>query len=92
MIGIMGAMQEEVNNLLVQLKDVKTTTLGKRTYYEGVLFGKCVVIVFSRWGKVAAATTVSSLLLKFKVSELIFTGVAGAINHTLKIGDIVISD
>lgn len=92
MIGIMGAMQKEVNNLLVQLKDAKTTTLGRRTYYEGVLFGKPVVIVFSRWGKVAAATTVSTLFLKFKVTELIFTGVAGAINHTLKIGDVVISD
>lgn len=92
MIGIMGAMQEEINHLLVHLKEVKTITLGKRTYYEGVLFDKPVVIVFSRWGKVAAATTVSTLLLKFKVSELIFTGVAGAINHSLKIGDIVISD
>ncbi len=92
MIGIMGAMPEEVNNLLDQLKDVKSTTIGMRTYYEGVLFAKPAVIVFSRWGKVAAATTVSTLLLKFKVTELIFTGVAGAINHTLKIGDVVISD
>lgn len=92
MIGIMGAMQEEINTLLVQLKDVKTTTIGRRTYYEGLLFRKPVVIVFSRWGKVAAATTVSTLLLNFKVSEVIFTGVAGAINHNLKIGDIVISD
>ncbi len=92
MIGIMGAMPEEVNNLLDQLKDVKSTTIGMRTYYEGVLFAKPAVIVFSRWGKVAAATTVSTLLLKFKVTELIFTGVAGAINHTLKVGDVVISD
>jgi len=92
MIGIMGAMQEEVNNLLDQLKDVKSTTVGMRTYYEGILFGKPVVIVFSRWGKVAAATTVSTLLLKFKVTELIFTGVAGAINQSLKIGDVVVSD
>ncbi len=92
MIGIMGAMPEEVNNLLDQLKDVKSTTIGMRTYYEGVLFAKPAVIVFSRWGKVAAATTVSTLLLKFKVTELIFTGVAGAIIHTLKVGDVVISD
>lgn len=92
MIGIMGAMQEEINNLLVQLKDVKTTTLGRRTYYEGELYGKPVVIVFSRWGKVAAATTVNTLLLKFRVTELIFTGVAGVINHSLKVGDVVISN
>lgn len=92
MIGIMGAMQEEINHLLVQLKDTKTATWGRRTYYQGILFGQPVVIVFSRWGKVAAATTATTLLLEFKVTQLIFTGVAGAINHTLKIGDIVIAD
>lgn len=92
MIGIMGAMQEEVNHLLAQLKHVKATTLGGRTYYQGVLFEQPTVIVFSRWGKVAAATTVTTLLLEFKITELVFTGVAGAIKHELKIGDIVISN
>jgi len=87
----MGAMREEVDHLLAQLTKVKTTTIGRRTYYEGILFKKPVVIVFSRWGKVAAATTVSTLLLKFKVTEIIFTGVAGAIDRNLKIGDVVIS-
>lgn len=85
-------MREEVDHLLAQLTKVKTSTIGRRTYYEGILFKKPVVIVFSRWGKVAAATTVSTLLLKFKVTEIIFTGVAGAIDRNLKIGDIVISN
>ncbi len=50
-----------------------------------------VVLVFSRWGKVAAATTASSLIAEFKIDQLIFTGVAGASAPTLNIGDIVIS-
>jgi adenosylhomocysteine nucleosidase len=50
------------------------------------------VVVFSRWGKVAAATTVTSLITKFSITGLIFIGVAGAINTELKIGDVVIAD
>jgi adenosylhomocysteine nucleosidase len=46
--------------------------------------------VFSRWGKVAAATTATTLIHEFKITELLFTGVAGAINSDLKIGDIVL--
>lgn len=87
----MGAMPEEINDLVACLTLNSTQVIGQRTYYEGILWGKPVVIVFSRWGKVAAATTVSTLILKFKVDQVIFTGVAGAIHDDLTIGDIVIA-
>ena len=48
-------------------------------------------MVFSRWGKVAAATTVATLIHEFHITDLIFTGVAGAINPGLNIGDIVLA-
>ncbi len=64
--------------------------MGMRTYTIGELAGVTTVVVFSRWGKVAAAITVSTLILEFKVTELLFTGVAGAIDHRLQIGDIVL--
>ncbi len=83
-------MQEEIQALLHELKDVSKTVKGMRTYYTGTLFNKNVVIVFSRWGKVAAAATTTQLINDFKVKEIIFTGVAGAIHHKLNIGDIVI--
>ena len=44
----------------------------------------------SRWGKVAAAATPSTLIHKFGVTEIYFTGVAGGIAPQLKVGDIVI--
>lgn len=90
MIGIMSAMREEIQALLPLLENMQRDTKGKRDYYTGTLFGKEVVLVFSRWGKVASATTATQLINDFDVEELIFTGVAGAISPDLNIGDIVI--
>lgn len=90
MIGIISAMQEEVSALLNKLKNTNKTEKGKRIYYTGTLFKTPVVIVFSRWGKVAAAITTTQLINDFNLTEIIFTGVAGAISKELNIGDIVV--
>lgn len=89
-VGIMGAMPEEVNHLVALLSSVSTTELGGRTYYSGTCNGVQTIVVFSRWGKVAAASTATTLILSFGVTEILFTGVAGAIDDALHIGDIVI--
>jgi len=89
-VGIMGAMPQEISGIVNLLTDKEEYQFGMRTYYVGKLNDTKAVVVFSRWGKVAAATTASTLILKFNVSEIIFTGVAGAINPELNVGDIVI--
>ena len=86
----MGAMPEEIDSIRQLLKEESQVTMGRRTYSVGKLNGITAVVVFSRWGKVAASITVSTLILEFKVSELIFTGVAGATSPELRIGDIVL--
>jgi len=91
-IGIISAMQEEMQTLLDHLDNKISTVKGMRTYYSGKLFTKDVVLVFSRWGKVASATTATQLINDHPVDEIIFTGVAGAVNHKLEIGDIVIGN
>ena len=90
MIGIISAMQEEIQALLNQLQHVSTTVKGMRTYYTGTLFNKKIVLVFSRWGKVASAATTTQLINDYPIDEIIFTGVAGAIDSNLNIGDVVI--
>jgi adenosylhomocysteine nucleosidase len=90
-IGIMGAMHEEIHSIIELMTAVEEFSYGMRTYYTGRINGIKAVVVFSRWGKVAAATTATSLIIKFKITDLIF-GVAGAINPALKIGDIVIAE
>lgn len=89
-IGIISAMPEEIHAITPYLEKTNSTTKGMRTYVQGTLFGKNVVLVFSRWGKVAAATTATQLVNDFTIDEIIFTGVAGAITSHLDIGDIVI--
>lgn len=90
-IGILGAMPEEINGIVSLLKDKSEIVKGMRTYYLGTINDVEVVVVFSRWGKVASATTVTHLIVEFGITELFFTGVAGAINSNLNIGDIVIA-
>lgn len=89
-IGIMSAIPEEITGVVHLLENKEETRLGKRIYYTGYINNQKVVVVYSRIGKVAAATTISTLILKFNITELIFTGVAGGISSDLKIGDIVI--
>jgi len=86
----MGAMPEEIEGVVALLSNCVSISMGKRTYFSGQLNGIEAVVVFSRWGKVAAATTVTTLIHEFKITELLFTGVAGAISPELKIGDIVL--
>lgn len=90
-IAILSAMAEENASLVEQMSDVRVSDIGRRQYYCGRLWGVDVVVVFSHWGKVAAASTATVLITHFKVDEVIFTGVAGAIDPTLGVGDVVIA-
>lgn len=89
-IGIMSAMNEEIRSLIDSVDSPEITTIGNRDYCAGKLWKNDVVLVFSRWGKVASAATVATLILEYKVDLILFTGVAGAIDKSLNIGDIVI--
>ncbi len=90
-IGIMGAMPQEVDIILSHMSNVESFDIGSRTYHVGRIGSNDVVLVFSRWGKVAASITATTLISEFKIDQLIFTGVAGAASADLNIGDIVIS-
>ena len=83
-------MPQEVALLRQELRDSRAEMRGMREYLEGNLYGKDVVLVFSRCAKVAAASTVTTLIEVFGVDLVIFTGVAGAVDPELEIGDVVI--
>ena len=87
----MGAMPEEIERLKQQMQIESTEEVGQKTLYKGILQDKAVVLVFSGWGKVAAASTATLLIERYQISHLLFTGVAGGIDERLNIGDIVIS-
>jgi adenosylhomocysteine nucleosidase len=85
-------MPEEVDLIRTDLRVDRETTFGLRSYYEGAIDGRDAVLVYSRCGKVAAASTVTTLIDRFKVDLVLFTGVAGAASPALGIGDIVVAD
>ena len=91
-IGILGAMLEEVSSIKEMMTVDKETSIAGRVYSEGRINDTEVVVVFSRWGKVAAACTTTTLIDKFNVDFVLFTGVAGAVSDRLNIGDIVIGN
>ena len=85
-------MTEEIQSLIDSVESPQITTLGNREYYQGNLWVHDTVLVFSRWGKVASDSTVATLILKYNVDLILFTGVAGAIDKSLNIGDVVVGD
>ena len=91
MIGIIGAMEEEVAHLKEAMQVEETVERAAMTFVKGKLDGKDVVVVRSGIGKVNAGICAQILADLFEVDTLINTGVAGSLDAALDIGDIVIS-
>ncbi|HET7628373.1 MAG TPA: 5'-methylthioadenosine/adenosylhomocysteine nucleosidase [Bacillales bacterium] len=90
-IGIIGAMDEEIEGLKTAIGDYTEQTAGGCLFIKGELQGKPVVVVKSGIGKVNAAIATTMLIQKFEPQLLINTGSAGGFHEELKVGDIVIS-
>lgn len=92
MIAIVGAMEEEVNALLVYLKDKKTKKLHSIDFHQGKLNGKEVVIFKSGIGLVMAAMSLTICFENYKISHMINIGTAGGLDPKQKVLDMVIPD
>ena len=90
MTGIIGAMTEELELLLEELQERQDEWAGPFELHQGVLENKQVLLAQCGIGKVNAAA-LTQLLISQGVERLIFTGVAGALEPSLKVGDIVVS-
>jgi len=91
-IAIMGAMPEEIEPLLSRVQNIRKREYAANTYYEAEYRGKEIVIAYSKIGKVFASLTATILIEKFGCDLLLFSGVAGAIDPDLNVGDLVIAD
>ncbi|WP_209122123.1 5'-methylthioadenosine/adenosylhomocysteine nucleosidase [Alkalihalobacillus sp. BA299] len=90
-IGIIGAMNEEIELMKEEMEIEKKTKIAKITFYSGTMENHKIVLCKSGVGKVNAALTTQILIDHFHIEKIIFTGVAGALEPSLNIGDIVIS-
>lgn len=91
-LGIISALSEEQQGLVEAMQSPYKLIHGQREYWVGQLWEIDAVCVLSRIGKVAAAMTATTLVEKFGVTHILFTGVAGAGDKTVNVGDIVVAD
>ncbi|WP_163537835.1 5'-methylthioadenosine/S-adenosylhomocysteine nucleosidase [Gracilibacillus sp. YIM 98692] len=91
MIGIIGAMDEEVELLKSKMEVKEHLQVANGDFYVGGLEGKEVVLLKSGIGKVNAALATTILHERFQPEYVINTGSAGGFHHDLEVGDIVIS-
>mgnify|MGYP003169058166 CR=1 FL=1 len=89
-IGIMGAMPDEVDQLCAKLGNVTVEPYGGVEYHRGTLAGKQVVVCCAGMGKANAAATTQVLITRYGAEKIIFSGIAGNMTSKIGIGDVVI--
>jgi len=90
-LALVSAMHEELAAVLARMPDEQKTTVAGREFWIGHWHGHEVVAVLSRIGKVAAATTATTLIERFDVTRMVFTGVAGGLAPHVQVGDVVVA-
>lgn len=91
MLGIIGAMMEEVAQLKEIMEQAEVVSVAGMDFYKGKISGKDVVVVRSGVSKVNAAVCTQILIDRFGVDAIINTGIAGSLKAEINIGDIVLS-
>lgn len=90
-IGIIGAMEIEINKLIKNIKNCTENKVANRTFYTGTINDKQVVVVESGIGLVNAAITTQILIDYYKPDYIINSGIGGSLRDDIKIFDVVIS-
>ena len=91
MVGFIGAMAVEVENLLEQMEERQDEKIGMDRFSWGQLFGQEVVMAVCGPGKVNAALCAQSMIEHFHPDWVLNLGVAGAGEEGVSIGDMVIA-
>lgn len=91
MIGIIAAMNVEMESLRSFMTDTTTETISGITFVSGTLEGKQVVTAVCGIGKVFAAMCAQTMILRYQPECIVNTGVAGTLSDKLTIGSIAVS-
>ena len=91
MLGIITAMDVELELITAAMKIEEEVTIGGLTFKKGTLGGRDAVAVICGIGKVAAAMTAQILISVFGVDGIVNTGIAGSVSPSLRQGDVVIA-
>ncbi len=91
-IGIIGALEDEVREIISRLYNKTTEKVGSIEFNLGELFGKRIVIARCGVGKVFAAICAEAMIIKYSPSLIVNSGVGGALDKSLRPCDIVFAD
>ena len=91
MLGIIAAMNVEMENLRAFIKDPVEETVSGVRFVRGTLDGREVVTAVCGIGKVFAALCAQTMILRYSPEAVICTGVAGTLTDALSIGSIAVS-
>ncbi len=91
MLGIIGAMAQEVEQLKEAMAQPEIVTVAGMEFYKGRIGGKETVVVQSGIGKVSAGICAQILVDRFAVDGIVNTGIAGSLQAEINIGDLVMS-
>lgn len=91
-IGIIGALDEEVKNLVAALESHECERVGMIDFHTGILYGKRVAVARCGVGKVFAAVCCEAMILKYSPSLVVNTGVGGALGKGISTADVVVAD
>ena len=92
MIGLIGAMPVEVDGLTAILNEKQGEAVSGIVFYQGKISGVSCVVACCGPGKVNAAVCTQAMLMRYPVSLVINTGVAGGIGPGVRIGDLVVAE
>ncbi|MBR4684629.1 MAG: 5'-methylthioadenosine/adenosylhomocysteine nucleosidase [Spirochaetia bacterium] len=90
-IGIISAMDNEINVLLKEADIEKVDLIGGMEYHVGKLRGKNVIITRAGIGKVRASSGVTAMLIKYNISKVLFTGIAGGVADEPQVLDEIVA-
>ena len=91
-IGIIGALEDEVREIISRLDERVTETVGSIEFNLGKLYGKNVVVARCGVGKVFAAICAEAMIIKYAPALVVNSGVGGALDKSLRPCDIVFAD
>jgi adenosylhomocysteine nucleosidase len=91
-IAVASAFEPEWAVLKSELRGPAEHMINGRSFITGKLAGKDVVLFLSGISMVNAAMNTQIALDRFSLSAIVFSGIAGGVDPTLNIGDVVIAD
>lgn len=91
LIGIIGAMDVEVQQLKDMMVNAQTETISTVVFHRGLINGICTVVAVAGVGKVNAAVCAQTMILKYHPDYIINAGVAGGLLSEFRVGDIAVA-